>query len=402
MLGFFEIIFGQWFFKWHFHNNIIDYVSCKNSLTYWSYCPNTNAINRMSVEDGSAWIDNYVNKSSVRVESIELMKTHTKFNDYQVYITGDSFIQADEVYFNETLGYWVEKKTKLKTLHHGYSSWAPLQYYNYLSTIKFDSDDIVILFVSINDFIPENNNTNLKWYKKEHYINKNGDLRFVITEDDLNQNTIKSSLNSKSVLYQLYLFFKKKYQTFTEKKIGFKKFIIHNEWKDYEVYDDKIVKLQYDCKIIKEKYRNISKVTLDYVLLAFDEKCYDEKFKKFLDSAVNDIIKLSNYLEETKTDLIVIPYPTGFSFINENIVGKQHPYYSMSPDSIITSQGLSKYLQKRIKNKVIDIEFLLKKYDTEKKNELYFNEDGHWNTKSHQIIGKWLGDYINNWFKSKN
>tara|TARA_B100001559_G_C16417486_1_gene583418 strand:- start:781 stop:987 length:207 start_codon:yes stop_codon:yes gene_type:complete len=68
MLGLFEIIFGQWFFKWHFHNNIIDYVSCKNSLTYWSYCPNTNAINRMSVEDGSAWIDNYVNKSSVRRE----------------------------------------------------------------------------------------------------------------------------------------------------------------------------------------------------------------------------------------------------------------------------------------------------------------------------------------------
>ena len=29
MLGLFEIIFGQWFFKWHFHNNIIDYVSCK-------------------------------------------------------------------------------------------------------------------------------------------------------------------------------------------------------------------------------------------------------------------------------------------------------------------------------------------------------------------------------------
>ena len=76
----------------------------------------------MSVEDGSSWIENYVNKSSVRVESIELMKTHTKFNDYQVYITGDSFIQADEVYFNETLGYWVEKETKLKTLHHGYSS----------------------------------------------------------------------------------------------------------------------------------------------------------------------------------------------------------------------------------------------------------------------------------------
>ena len=91
------MVFGQWFFKWPFHNNIIDYVSCKNSLTYWSYCPNTNAINRMSAEDGSAWIDNYVNKSSVRVKSPALMDSKTKFNNYQVYITGDSFIQADEV-----------------------------------------------------------------------------------------------------------------------------------------------------------------------------------------------------------------------------------------------------------------------------------------------------------------
>ena len=72
----------------------------------------------------------------------------------------------------------------------------------------------------------------------------------------------------------------------------------------------------------------------------------------------------------------------------------------MSPDSIITMQGLTKYLKKRIDNKVINIEeSLLKKYDTEKNNELYFNEDGHWNTKSHQIIGKWLGDYINNLIK---
>ena len=68
----------------------------------------------------------------------------------------------------------------------------------------------------------------------------------------------------------------------------------------------------------------------------------------------------------------------------------------MSPDSIITMQGLTKYLKKRIDNKVINIEeSLLKKYDTEKNNELYFNEDGHWNSNSHKIIGNWLGNYIN-------
>ena len=223
--------------------------------------------------------------------------------------------------FNETLGFWVEKKTGLKTLHHGYSSWSPVQYYNYLSTIKFDSDDIVILFTAVNDFIQENNNTNLNWYKKEHVIDKNGDIRFVITEADFNHNKVKSSQKSKSVLYQIYYYLKKRYETNTEKIIGFKKFKMQDEWKDYEVYDDKIVKLQNDCKILK-KYKNISKITLEHLHFAFDEKCYDEKFKKYLDSGVNDIIKLSNYLKETKTTLIVIPYPTGFSFKNESVVGK--------------------------------------------------------------------------------
>lgn len=399
IVGFFEMVFGQWFFKWHFHNNIIDYVSCKNSLTYWSYCPNTNAINRMSAEDGSAWIDNYVNKSSVRVKSRELMNSKTKFNDYQIYITGDSFIQADETNFNETLGFWIEKKTGLKTLNHGYSSWAPVQYYNYLSTIKFDPDDIVILFTSINDFIQEDNNSNLNWYNREHVVNNDGDIRFVITEADFNHNRVISSQKSKSVLYQIYYYLKKRYETNTEKIIGFKKFKMQDEWKDYEVFDDKIVKLQSDCNILK-KYKNISKITFEYLHFAFDEKCYTDKFKRYLDSGVNDIIKLSNYLKKTKTTLIVIPYPTMFSFINEGVVIKQHPYFSASPGSIITSQGLSKYLKKRIDNKVIEIEeSLLKKYDSEKNNELYFNEDGHWNSYSHKIIGNWLGNYINSWIK---
>ena len=74
----------------------------------------------------------------------------------------------------------------------------------------------------------------------------------------------------------------------------------------------------------------------------------------------------------------------------------------MSEKSIITSQGLPKYLEKRINNKVIDTELLLKKYDTDKKNELYFNEDGHWNINGHKIVGELLGDYINNFIKFKN
>ena len=145
---------------------------------------------------------------------------------------------------------------------------------------------------------------NLNWYNREHVIDNNGDIRFVIAEADFNHNKVISSQKSKSVLYQIYYYLKKRYETNTEKIIGFKKFKMQDEWKDCRVFTDKIDKLQSDCNTLK-KYKNISKITFEHLHFAFDEKCYTDKFKKYLDSGVNDIIKLSLHLKETKTTLVL-------------------------------------------------------------------------------------------------
>ena len=80
----FELLFGAWLLSWTYHSNVIDYISCKNEITYYGYCPKTTAINRMAPEDGGKWIKNHVNLSGVRVETPIEMASSTNFESYDL------------------------------------------------------------------------------------------------------------------------------------------------------------------------------------------------------------------------------------------------------------------------------------------------------------------------------
>ena len=78
-----------------------------------------------------------------------------------------------------------------------------MQYYNYLSTIKFDPDDIVILFTAV---LFKRTTTQILTGIIEHVIDNNGDIRFVITEADFNHNKVISSQNLNQFYINILLF----------------------------------------------------------------------------------------------------------------------------------------------------------------------------------------------------
>lgn len=396
MVFVFELIFGAWIFDWPFNLYVIDYASCKNPVTYWSYCPETTAINRMKAEDGGAWIENHVNKSSVRVGSFEEMLGETDFDSYSVYITGDSFIQADEVEFDQTLGHWVEQTTKRKTLHHGYSSWAAVQYMNYLTTINFKKGDAVFVFLNLTDFSPEDHNSNYNWYNYDHTI-ENGQMRFQLSESDRRQNRINAQIGgwlNRSISLRLFEFVQKKWESMVQTPRDASQFSRHKSWEGYEVFDDEVREVSTNCSLLDQKYDRISPATLDFLVYSFDVSCWPERFHSSYQSAVRDLNKLADYVSERDADLYVVLFPMGWSYTNENTIGKQHPYYSMGANAVITTKGVLSALKIDIHADVLSVESLLAEHNSDEPNDLYFANDGHWTAKTQKILGEWLGQFL--------
>ena len=82
--------------------------------------------------------------------------------------------------------------------------------------------------------------------------------------------------------------------------------------------------------------------------------------------------------------------------LNENTIGKQHPYYAMGPRARITSEPLVDYFEEYFDSPVLSLEQVLIEHDTVAENELYFAVDGHWTAEAHEIIGRSLSVYLEN------
>jgi hypothetical protein len=209
----------------------------------------------MKPEDGGEWIKNHVNQSGVRVASPQDMAGETDFNSYRVYITGDSFIQADEVNFDQTLGHWLEQTSQRKTLQHGYSSWAPVQYMNYLKTINFKKGDDVFVFLNLTDFSPENHNSNYKWYDYDHAF-KDGAMKFTLSEKDLRQNLVNAKKGhwlDRSIIWRIYEYGQKKWESMGQLPNGVSQFSVFKGWKKYKTYNDINLEVTSDCNILAKK-----------------------------------------------------------------------------------------------------------------------------------------------------
>jgi hypothetical protein len=394
----FEVIFGAWFFDWPYHSKVIDYTSCKNDLTYWAYCPGQTSVNRMAPEDGGEWIDNHVNRSAVRVATAKEMIKKTDFDAYTIYLTGDSFIQSDEVDFDETVGAWIEKTTDRKTLQNGYSSWAAIQYMNYLTTIDFKARDDVLVFLNITDFSPHNQNSNHYWRQKGQELPNGKGFRFTLTEEELQNNQKNSQYGDwmeRSIIVRLYSTAKKKIDSLTKQARGVEQYSMHDDWKDYEQYNDVITQVQNDCSLLTNKYANVSPALKDYLVYAFDEKCWPESFKGPYLSAMKDLQKLSNHVTSRGAKLHIVLFPMGWGLTNEGVISKQHPYYSMGPDAIITTLGVIPALERDLPAaNILELETILNHHNSEAPNDLYFTVDSHWNAKAQKIIGEWLGNQL--------
>ena len=152
--------------------------------------------------------------------------------------------------------------------------------------------------------------------------------------------------------------------------------------------------LSNDCVALNNIInKNITPTAKDYIEFSFNSSCWSDETISAVDNAISDIENIVEFVEAEGGRVNVLLIPAGFSFANENMAGKRHEYYSISPNTTITTDGLAEYLGMNLSTNFISLEKVIKKLKTyDKIRKWYFSADGHWNKHAHSQIGIWLAD----------
>ena len=150
---------------------------CPDKYLHHTQCPEISFQTKLSSEDGDKIITSYINRSSIRVAGPDDIETKTDTSDFEIINIGDSHLQSREVFFEDTLSRILESATEKKVLQVGVGGWAPVNYYSWFKHNSLRQGVEVNIFVTPNDFLPNNKDTNLAYYRIGT-VDKNGDLIF--------------------------------------------------------------------------------------------------------------------------------------------------------------------------------------------------------------------------------
>lgn len=354
-------------------------ITVYNTLTHHDYAPSLITNRILGKIDGGEQVPIYVNASSIRVgKASEINKTTDVFQ-YDIINLGDSFMQADEIPFGKLLSVVMSKKTGKTALQVGYSSWAPLNMYNWLSSQQIKKGVHINIFAMMNDFTPHYWASNYSYYVR--YSKLVGDKRlFIIPEKK--EETLWEKLKKRS------FYLSKIYKIKNNLKTNYKVMNHKNIPQIVGLFN----KVNTDLGVLEEAKRKcgIPLLAKDYIYLSFDSSCWP---KPILDSVDNAILYLNKIIKQVKEGggtITIYLIPGGWSFPGECLAGKQMPDYNFAPETIITSMGLADYLSLRIKTKLVPLEPIIKDLKHGDDQKWYFSQDGHWTAHAHQKLGEWI------------
>jgi len=130
---------------------------------------------------GEGRVENRINSLGMRGPEIP----PKAMGEYRILLLGDSFIEADEIPYEETVGQRLEvlfHNPRIRVLQYGMSGWSPLLELNWLVKRGLGLDpDAVVVFLSINDFYLATTGQSDAAYTQEADFDARGlPLRFLI------------------------------------------------------------------------------------------------------------------------------------------------------------------------------------------------------------------------------
>lgn len=368
-----ELGAGKWF--------SVQYVSnCFTEKFHHEYCAEWAGKNALSSQDGGEEISIFVNKDGVRVKSYNDISSNYDVASFNVINIGDSFMQADEITFNGMLSSRISDMSSFKVLQVGYSSWAPIQMYNWVKSHSIQKGSIVNLFTMVNDYIPSYRSSNYGYHKGASMGN-DGLFHFIKYKG-------KTPKPKQLVLsWRQKSFFMSRYDQVVKNKkraISFER-----QFSKFKSLSGSFQKLSMDCSKL-EKWLGIPPLAYDYLSFSFDEKCWKDEQIMAVNNAISDINKIYRHLDRHGIKLNVFIIPPGWSFAGENLVGKASAAYKIDLETIITIKGLASYVSRHTAVKIIDLEPVINDFKEQSDENMYFNFDGHWTKYMHNYLAAWM------------
>ncbi len=332
-------------------NNVVP-----DPLFHHAYKPNITFTTFPKKNDGFPPAKNVINSMGMR-GPLPKEKEHTR-----VLLLGDSFVQADEVNFEDTFGQLLNQhfQNRMEFVSHGMVSWSPTPEFSWLHHQGFSlQPDHIVLFLCINDFFGPDIFHQTDAVYREQAIYKNG----IPVAYDLPEPTWSKTLLMHSAIarltHQLYYKFQ---QTFKGAD------------------SDAPFNIATETIILSLKKTHWSDKTLKNVTETLD--------------VVRSIKKASIRFGIT-LHVTLVPLP--FFWPDEAVTGKALPPYNWPSNFTVSQNGIEEYIRGYIDNlgvNWIDLQYSFTKAKTESIIKLYNEVDGHWNTNGHQVVYQSLVDYF--------
>jgi hypothetical protein len=376
LLSVLELVVGDWLRG----KEVVRYNHhCLSELYHHTYCNGVTYVHTMSKADGSKKVVVYVNGSGIRVEGVEQLGITTDTNDYDVINIGDSFMQAPEVEFPNALSSVMSRITGKKVLQVGFSSWAPIQYLNYLRNNEIREEAVVNVFLFTNDLMPSATSSNMH-YRKQAILSGDGLYRFPDHAGKSAADRYPLPLwKEKSAIWGGLRILKRRISDFQS---------LHASSR-YADLDEDYSEEQTDCSKLA-MHQDVAPLTYDYLAFAFSEECWSEEMLNEVDSGAEDLFAIRDIVEQARAQLNVFLIPAGWALRGELMLGRAAASYRIGSETVLTSMPLVSALNRR-GIPVISLEGILNEIKEENENELlYFPADGHWTSFAHLKIGEWL------------
>ena len=347
----------------------VNRTMCDRALTNYDYCPSVTDLRYMNLTDKWLPVTNFIDQN--RRSSYRHQKVPEVTKRGRIYLIGDSFIQAEEIEIGNRFEHYLRQQG-YEVIAMGYSSWNSVQYHSIVKTLELNKNDHVFIFSFGNDFTPAYSRSSINTILDDREDQVSKDSRIIIRkiyENSLIRNTYTRAKNQiVSIL--------------NGKNEANKKIKISHDSNNLN-----------DCSSIPAIEALGSNLVSDYIYLSKSSSCWTDKIKRSVDYNVKLLKESKKIVENQEAALTIVLVPAGWTLKNENTSGRAHTEYQIPNNITISQVGLSRYLEAS-KLPLFDLEILLKKYKTNKFNELYWPADGHWNEKAHKIIGKHLEQFL--------
>jgi len=280
----------------------------------------------------------------------------------RILLLGDSFVQADEVHFEQTFGQQLNAyfAPRLDFVSHGMVSWSPTPEFSWLHHKGLAlAPDEVVLFLCINDFYRPAafHQTDAVYRRQAVYT---GDL--PISYRLPNPPLARRALGYSALLR-----------------------LLHRGYRSTRLAVSPPA--QNDAPTIPTEIAHLAQ--------ARDEWPVD--LRANVDSTLAVVGAINSYLQQRNITLHATLVPLPFAWPDECELGKQHPLYGWPADFSVSQAGLERHVRTHFLQQGIGWIDLHAAFARAKKSEevLLFNEvDGHWNAAGHRVVFSALRSYF--------